>query len=219
MHKHPDYLTTVKYTMKNQIFRIFFLILLACTPLFLPYLKPMLPAYSKVSTAYEIFFLSPFLLFFLVAFLGLRLNQTRIFYSMILLVLIYISLHQVAASYIAPLNYKLLLHTLLLFNVCFFLFNFLFDESAFFGWLSFIRATAIAGIFLSAYLIIGSELVLVQKIISRQWLFSFADLENCRYHLAVPDFNVIFFTDQTGEGDLFLQDCTRFVFYHAAAGF
>jgi diguanylate cyclase (GGDEF)-like protein len=159
--------------MKNILFRSLILFLLACAPLFLPFLKPLLPVYSKVSTAYEISFLTPFLLFALVAFLGIRLNQTRIFYTMIMMALLYISLHRLVAAYFEPLSYFLFLHTLFILSTVFFLFLFMFDESAFFGLLSFLRASGIFFIFILSYLAVDSESALMHKIVSGQWLISF----------------------------------------------
>jgi len=159
--------------MKNNFLRILLLFIVACAPLFFPLLKPLLPPYNKVSTAYEIFFLTPFLLFTLVAFLGMRLNQTRIFYTMIMMTLLYVSLHRLTVGYIEPLNYTLFLHTLFIFSILYFFSLFLFDEGALFGLLSFLRAAGIACVFLFSYLIVDSGLVTLHKILHGQWLTAF----------------------------------------------
>lgn len=159
--------------MKNYILRFFLLFLLACVPLFFSFLKPLLPPYNKVSTAYEIFFLSPFLLFTLVAFLGMRLNQTRIFYTMIMMTLLYVSFHRLTAGYIEPLNYTLFLHTLFILSILYFLYLFIFNEGALFGLLSFLRAAGIACVFVLSYLIVDSGFVILHKVLHGQWLTSF----------------------------------------------
>jgi diguanylate cyclase (GGDEF)-like protein len=160
--------------MKSHTLRILFLLLLACVPLFFPLIKHFLPPYNKVSTAYEIFFLTPFLLFTLVAFLGMRLNQTRIFYSMIMMTLIYVSLHRLTAGYIEPLNYILFLYTLFILSILYFLYLFIFNEGALFGLLSFLRAAGIACVFVFTYLIVDSELFFLHKILHGQWLIVFS---------------------------------------------
>jgi diguanylate cyclase (GGDEF)-like protein len=167
--------------MKNIILRTLVLFVLACTPLFLPIFRPLLPAYAAVSTAYEIFFLSPFLLFVLVAFLGLRLNQTRIFYSMILITMLFIILHNATHKALQPIDYSLFLQILLVLSVLNFFFLFAFDEGALFGWRSFLRAASIVATVLISYLIVHSSMTFLHLLFSGQWLVSFNG-----FHL--PDF-------------------------------
>jgi diguanylate cyclase (GGDEF)-like protein len=98
--------------MRNTIIRIGFLLLLACAPVFFPEIKPLLPSFKSLSTAYKIFFLTPFFLFGLVAFLGLRLNQTRIFYTMVLFTILYISVHKPDLEFLPVINYDYFLRTI-----------------------------------------------------------------------------------------------------------
>jgi diguanylate cyclase (GGDEF)-like protein len=65
---------------KNKI-KIAIAILLAFSPLLYFEFRPLLPAYSRRPLAYEIVFIVPFILYGLTAFLGLKLNQSRIFFT------------------------------------------------------------------------------------------------------------------------------------------
>ena len=146
--------------------------MLACAPAFLPLLKPMLPAYDDVSTAYELFFLAPFLLLGLVAFLGLRLNQTRIVYSTILLTLIFISVHNLAYSSLQPIDFDYFQKAFLVFSIASFLFFFVLDEGAFLGLFSFLRTLSILITMTISYMIAKSDNLLLQSIFSKQWIVS-----------------------------------------------
>jgi diguanylate cyclase (GGDEF)-like protein len=158
--------------MKSLRFRILLLLLLACSPAFLPLIKAFLPPYKTVSTAYELFFLTPFLLFGLVAFLGLRLNQTRILYSTILFIILFISVHRLAFNSLEPINFDYFQKVLLVFSLANFLFIFILDEGAILGLFSFLRVTSIIVTILFSYMIAGSENRLLQTIFSGSWITS-----------------------------------------------
>ncbi len=158
--------------MKSLHFRIFLLLILACAPAFLPLIKPMLPPYTAVSTAYELFFLAPILLLGLVAFLGLRLNQTRILYSTILLLLLFISVHGLAFRALQPIDYDYFQKVLIIFSIANFLFFFILDEGAFLGLFSLLRLGSVIVILIASYMITKSENLLLEKIFSGQWVLS-----------------------------------------------
>lgn len=127
--------------MKITLIRIVLILLLACSPALLPVLKPVLPAYTNITTVYKIFFLTPFILFGLVAFLGLRLNQTRILYSMAVFTLLFILTDHPAVAALQSLDYSLFLKTLLVLSVLNFLLLFSLDEGALLGFSSFLKAS------------------------------------------------------------------------------
>jgi len=158
--------------MKSLYFRIFLLLMLACAPAFFPLLKPFLPAYNGVSTAYELFFLAPFLLLGLVAFLGLRLNQTRIVYSTVLLIIIFISLHKLAYTSIQPIDYNYFQKIFLVFSIANFLFFFVLDEGAFLGLFSLLRSFSILITITISFMIAKSENLLLQSIFSKQLIIT-----------------------------------------------
>ncbi len=159
--------------MKNTIIRIAFLLLLACAPVFFPEIKPLLPSYKSLSTAYKIFFLTPFFLFGLVAFLGIRLNQTRIFYTMVIFTILYISVHKPDLEFLPVINYDYFLRTITVISILTFLFLFFFDERALFGVSSFLRATSITFTLIISYMIVTSEIAIFHSLFYNQWLTSF----------------------------------------------
>jgi len=65
---------------KNRI-KILIAVVLAFSPLLYYEFRPLLPAYSRRPLAYEIVFFLPFILYGLTAYLGLKLNQSRIFFT------------------------------------------------------------------------------------------------------------------------------------------
>jgi len=158
--------------MKNVIVRITLLILLACMPALLPFVKTFLPEYTTYMTAYKVFFISPFLFFAVIAFLGLRLNQTRIFYSMALMTLLYLSLHFPAISILQNFEYTLFLTIFFLFSILTFLLIFAFDEGALFSIKSLIRATGILFTGLGSYGLVKSNMGWIPSLFSKQWLIS-----------------------------------------------
>ena len=159
--------------MKNTFVRIILLLFLACTPAYFSYIQPLLPAYDSFATVYNLFFLIPFVLFGLVGFLGLRLNQTRIFYAMILYTLLFLSVHKIAFAVFLPTEYHYFLRTLSVMPIITFIAIFTFDEGALFGIKSFLRALGIGLNFVLCYLIVDSDITLFQSIFQGQWLTSF----------------------------------------------
>lgn len=75
--------------MKKKIFKIFILLIIAASPLAYYLFRNELPVYSRRPFVYEILFFAPFVLYIIIAYLGIKLNQTRIFFSSILLIEIY----------------------------------------------------------------------------------------------------------------------------------
>jgi diguanylate cyclase (GGDEF)-like protein len=146
---------------------------MACAPAYFPEIKQFLPSYKSLSTAYRIFFLMPYFLFGLVAFLGLRLNQTRIFYTMILFTLLYISVNKYDLEYLPIISYDYFLRTLSVISILTFLFLFFFDEGALFGVSSFLRLISIAFTVFISYIISTSDINIFHSVFYNQWLTSF----------------------------------------------
>ena len=73
-----------KYFIKNAVF-----VLLALSPLLYYQLREYLPTYNRRPLVYEILFFVPYIFYFVTAFLGIKLNQTRIFFTSILWVILY----------------------------------------------------------------------------------------------------------------------------------
>ena len=159
--------------MKITLIRIVLTLLLACSPALLPYLKPILPAYTSITTVYKIFFLTPFLLFGLVAFLGLRLNQTRILYSMAVFTLLFILTDHPPVEALQSLDYSLFLKTVLVLSVLNFLVLFSLDEGALWRFSSFLKASGIVISLLLSYWIVYSKLAIFPILFSGQWLTTF----------------------------------------------
>jgi len=67
--------------MKINIIKITVSLLLALSPLLYYELRELLPAYDRRPLVYEIFFFVPYIFYGLTAFLGLKLNQSRIFFT------------------------------------------------------------------------------------------------------------------------------------------
>ncbi len=166
--------------MRITLIRIVLILLLACSPALLPVLKPVLPAYTDITTIYKIFFLTPFVLFGLVAFLGLRLNQTRILYSMAVFTLLFILTDHPAVAVLQSLDYSLFLKTLLILSILNFLLLFSLDEGALLGFSSFLKASGIVITLLLSYWMVYSNHVIFQTIFSGQWFVTFSQW-------AIPD--------------------------------
>jgi len=149
------------------------LLFLACSPVIFPDIKSYLPSYKSLATAYKISFLVPYFLFALVAFLGLRLNQTRIFYTMILFTLFYITVQKPDFEFLPIINYDFFLRTLLVISMVTFLFLFFFDEGALFGVSSFLRAASIGFTLIISYLFITFETTIFHSLFYNQWIVSF----------------------------------------------
>jgi diguanylate cyclase (GGDEF)-like protein len=160
--------------MKITLIRIVLILLLACSPALLPVLKPVLPTYTNMTTVYKIFFLTPFILFGLVAFLGLRLNQTRILYSMAVFTLLFILTDHPPVVALQSLNYSLLLKTVLILSVLNFLLLFSLDEGALLGFSSFLKASGIVISMLLSYWIVYSKIFIFPTLFSGQWFTTFS---------------------------------------------
>jgi diguanylate cyclase (GGDEF)-like protein len=156
--------------MRNTIIRIGLLLLLACAPVFFSEIKPLLPGYQQIAIAYRIFFLAPYFLFGLVAFLGLRLNQTRISYTMVLFTILYFALRKDDLDFLPIISYDYFLRTLTVTSLLTFLFLFFFDEGALLGISSFFRLISIAFTVFISYIISTSEINIFHSIFYNQWI-------------------------------------------------
>jgi diguanylate cyclase (GGDEF)-like protein len=146
---------------------------LACSPVFFTELKPFLPSYKSLATAYEISFLVPYLLFALVAFLGLRLNQTRIVYTMILFTFFYITVQKPDPEFLPIINYDFFLRTFTVISMVTFLFFFFFDEGAVIGVSSFLRAASIGFTLIISYLFTIFDTTIFHSLFYNQWVVSY----------------------------------------------
>lgn len=84
--------------MNKTKIKISIAILLALSPLLYFEFRALLPAYSRRPLAYEIIFFIPFILYGLTAFLGLKLNQSRIFFTALFWAGLYYSINAVNLS-------------------------------------------------------------------------------------------------------------------------
>lgn len=89
--------------MKKNKIKIAIAILLAFSPLLYFEFRALLPAYSRRPLAYEIVFFVPFILYGLTAFLGLKLNQSRIFFTALFWAGLYFSIN---AINLTGINFK-----------------------------------------------------------------------------------------------------------------
>ena len=86
--------------MKKKIFKIVLYVLIALSPLLYYQFRKYLPAYNRRPMVYEILFLVPYIFYFITAFLGIKLNQTRIFFTSLLWVNIYYLINNSYLPYI-----------------------------------------------------------------------------------------------------------------------
>jgi diguanylate cyclase (GGDEF)-like protein len=156
--------------MRNTIIRIGLLLVLACAPAFFPEIKQFLPDYKRISIVYRISFLAPYFLFGLVAFLGLRLNQTRISYTMVLFTILYFAVRKDDLDFLPIISYDYLLRTLTVISILTFLFLFFFDEGALFGVSSFLRLISIAFTVFISFIISTSEINIFHSVFYNQWI-------------------------------------------------
>lgn len=75
--------------MKRKITAIIIFALLALSPLLYYQFRKYLPAYNRRPLVYEIMFFVPYIFYFITAFLGIKLNQTRIFFTAVFWIAIY----------------------------------------------------------------------------------------------------------------------------------
>jgi diguanylate cyclase (GGDEF)-like protein len=79
--------------MNKTKIKIIIAVLLAFSPLLYYKFRPLLPAFSRRPLAYEIVFFVPFILYGITAFLGLKLNQSRIFFTALFWAGLYFSIY------------------------------------------------------------------------------------------------------------------------------
>ena len=75
--------------MKKNIYKYLFFIVIALSPLLYYQYRKYMPGYDRRPLVYELLFLGPYILYFITAFLGIKLNQTRIFFTSLLWICIY----------------------------------------------------------------------------------------------------------------------------------
>lgn len=75
--------------MKKNIIKTVIAVLLALSPLLYYEFRELLPTYTRRPLVYEIVFFIPYIFFGLTAFLGLKLNQSRIFFTAMFWVCLY----------------------------------------------------------------------------------------------------------------------------------
>ncbi|HES58968.1 MAG TPA: GGDEF domain-containing protein [Caldithrix sp.] len=129
---------------KNKI-KIVIAVLLAFSPLLYFEFRPLLPSYSRRPLAYEIIFFAPFILYGLTAFLGLKLNQSRIFFTAIFWAGLYFSINAVNLSGIDIKFHNIqLIKFLALSSPIVLIFLFLFKEKYILGWSGALRLLIVA---------------------------------------------------------------------------
>jgi diguanylate cyclase (GGDEF)-like protein len=125
------------------LYKILFYIILGLTPLLYFPVKPYLPAFQSNPFLYDLLYLIPYILFILSAVLGLRINQTRIFFIMILWLLIYFIISNPSFALLDKHNlgqFSKLLSLILPFMI---MLIFLFNEDHILGTGSLIRSLSI----------------------------------------------------------------------------
>lgn len=75
--------------MKNYFTRTVLSVLLAFSPLLYYVFRGYLPAPGRRQLVYELLFFTPYILIFVTAFLGIKLNQSRIFFTALLWAILY----------------------------------------------------------------------------------------------------------------------------------
>jgi len=75
--------------MNKKIYKYLFYVLIALSPLLYYQYRKYMPGYSRRPLVSEIIFLGPYIFYFITAFLGIKLNQTRIFFTSLLWICIY----------------------------------------------------------------------------------------------------------------------------------
>ncbi len=90
--------------MRRKIQRIIFYLFISLSPLLYFLVKKYIPAYESKPQLYDIFFLLPYILFIISAFLGIRLNQTRIFFTALLWITSYLFLNQTGIAFLPAMN-------------------------------------------------------------------------------------------------------------------
>jgi diguanylate cyclase (GGDEF)-like protein len=136
--------------INRVIYKILFFIILGLTPLLYFLVKPYLPAFQSNPFLYDLLYLIPYLLFILSAVLGLRINQTRIFFVMILWLLIYFIISNPSLALLDKHNlgqFSKLLSLILPFMI---MLIFLFNEDHILGICSLIRSLSIILLFILA---------------------------------------------------------------------
>ena len=75
--------------MKKNIYKYMLYVAIALSPLLYYQYRKYMPGYSRRPLFYEILFLGPYMFYFITAFLGIKLNQSRIFFTSLLWICIY----------------------------------------------------------------------------------------------------------------------------------
>lgn len=140
--------------MKKKIFKVALFILLALSPLLYYQFRKYLPAYDRRPLVYEIFFLVPYIFYFVTAFLGVKLNQTRIFFTANLWICIYFLINITKSSFIeVEVNEVQLLKLLSLFTFLILILIYAFKEKYILGMYGLVRfAFIIISLLLCIYL-------------------------------------------------------------------
>ena len=152
--------------MNRNIIRTGLLILLALSPLALRYIKELLPAYTETAAGYHLFFALPYVLLIGSAFLGIRLNQSRIFFSMLLFTAIYYGLNQLDSSYFTELNRTSLLGSIAFLVPACLIILFVIPEAALISAAGFLRLILIPFFFLLCLQLAGTTEQLVHDVLS-----------------------------------------------------
>ncbi len=88
--------------MKKNIVRIVLFVVLALSPLLYYIFREYLPAYRRRPLVYEMMFFVPYIFSFVTAFLGIKLNQSRIFFSALLWAILYYLINTSNIAFIDP---------------------------------------------------------------------------------------------------------------------
>lgn len=131
--------------MKTNKIKIALSVLLALSPFLYYQFRAYLPAYSRRPLVYEIMFLAPYMLFFVTAFLGIKLNQSRLFFTALLWAVVYYLLNTSQLSYFDLNGYHLQLSRLLALSFPFvLLLLYVYKEKYILGLFGFLRLLTLA---------------------------------------------------------------------------
>ncbi len=120
--------------MRKNISKLIIAIAIAATPLTYYLFREYLPVYSRRPLVYEILFFAPYIFYIIIAYLGIKLNQTRIFFSSLLWIEIYYFLNTAKLPFIdLQLNESLLPKYIAVFSILILFFIFSLKEEYIFS--------------------------------------------------------------------------------------
>lgn len=141
--------------MKKYIIKTVIAVFLALSPLLYYQFHDYLPLYNKQPVVYEILFYVPYIFYIVTAFLGIKLNQTRIFFTSLLWISLYYLINTSDLPFIDfEVNDVQLVKLLALFSLLIIFLLYVFKEKYVLGlnglgWLLIVSAPVIGSVYLA----------------------------------------------------------------------